>query len=87
MSDLSILLQARLDRIRDDLNRQIPAEAQKLMHDSTQALIDSGQAAKACSEGEQIPVFSLANQNGAQVSVSELYGEGPLVVSFFRGFW
>lgn len=80
-------LQQKLDRIHEKLNRQIPAEAQALMNANTQNLIDSNQASKARQQGDQIPFFALANQDGQQVSISDLFNPGPLVISFFRGFW
>jgi peroxiredoxin len=37
--------------------------------------------------GEQIPVFTLPDAYGRQVSSAELLSHGPLVVSFYRGAW
>lgn len=87
MSPVSKSLQSTLHQIKEGFNQKLPAEALEVMHQSTQSLIDSGAASKACQQGQVVPVFSLDNQRGEHVAVSDLFGRGPLVLSFFRGFW
>jgi peroxiredoxin len=37
--------------------------------------------------GQPGPAFTLANQDGVDVSSAALVARGPLVISFFRGRW
>jgi len=64
-----------------------PPEAIATMHRATAELKASGIEGKALKVGDRAPEFSLFNQDHVHVSSSELLGEGPLVISFFRGHW
>jgi len=57
------------------------------MKQANQALIDSGILEKAIKVGDTLPNFTLKNQNGDDVSSTELLKQGSLVISFFRGVW
>lgn len=37
--------------------------------------------------GSSVPDFTLPTLDGEQVRLSERYGEGPVVLVFFRGAW
>lgn len=80
-------LQQTLDQIREGFSKQAPAEAITLMHDTTRALQRSGLADRSIHVGETMPDFNLLDTEGDFVSLGELIEEGPLVISFFRGFW
>jgi hypothetical protein len=84
---MAATLEQRLDAIRRAGEKEIPEDAQKIMHRVTEELQRSGQAEKAIGEGDQAPAFALPNQDGNIVSSDELLAEGPLVLSFFRGHW
>ncbi len=76
-----------LDALRTQFAGMIPAEAQKLMAAEEEKLVALGLAKKAKSVGDTLPEFSLPNHLGENVSLSSLLGEGPLVISFYRGGW
>ena len=37
--------------------------------------------------GETVPDFSLKDQNGQTVKLSASWGERPVVLVFYRGYW
>ena len=37
--------------------------------------------------GERAPDFTLPNQRGERVSLSERLSVGPVILSFYRGVW
>jgi hypothetical protein len=80
-------LEQRLAKIREAGRKQIPEDAQKIMHRVTEDLSQSGLAEKAIGEGDEAPAFALPNQDGKIVRSDELLEQGPAVVSFFRGHW
>jgi hypothetical protein len=66
---------------------QIPADALKIMHRVTADQRASGFQARMPKVGQPGPAFTLANQDGVDVSSAALVARGPLVISFFRGRW
>ncbi|MPW28010.1 redoxin domain-containing protein [Agarivorans sp. B2Z047] len=64
-----------------------PLEVQQLMKQATKNLAESGIAAKAPQQGQQLPAFTLPNHNGDSVSLAELLKQGPAIVTFYRGGW
>jgi len=65
----------------------VPASAIETMNRATADLIASGAARGALGPNDQAPPFELDNADGVRVSSRELLKRGPLVVSFYRGFW
>jgi peroxiredoxin len=59
----------------------------KIVHDDIKRLKVSGQVNSVLKVGVQMPAFELSDQNGTLVSTNELLEDGPLVVTFYRGFW
>lgn len=80
-------LQLKLDTIKQEFEASVPPQALAIMHASTQALVDSGQAARAVKRGDLAPGFSLLDSEGSIVSSQALLQTGPLVVTFYRGVW
>ncbi|PPQ35963.1 thioredoxin domain-containing protein [Rhodopila globiformis] len=66
---------------------RIPPEALAIMHRVTAEQRASGYQANMPKVGQPGPAFTLANQDGTDVSSAALVARGPLVVSFFRGRW
>ena len=58
-----------------------------IMHRVTAEQRASGFQANMPRPGQVGPAFTLANQDGVDVSSAALVARGPLVVSFFRGRW
>ncbi len=50
-------------------------------------LIASGAAERALKRGDRAPEFVLKDVDGREVSSRDLLAKGPLVVTFYRGFW
>jgi hypothetical protein len=85
-------LQDRLDEFKKTFESgappyNTPREAVELMHRATAELKASSLEVTALKVGVRAPGFILFNQDHVQVASTELFGEGPLVVSFFRGHW
>jgi hypothetical protein len=59
----------------------------KIMHRVTADQRASGFQAHMPKPGQPGPAFTLANQDGMDVSSAALVARGPLVISFFRGRW
>ncbi len=66
---------------------RIAPEDLKVMHRVTADQRASGFQARMPKLGQPGPAFTLANQDGADVSSAAFVGRGPLVISFFRGRW
>src|SRR4029077_21200996 len=85
-------LQARLDAFKADFEAgkppySVPRSVVETMHRATADLIAAGAAERARKAGDVPPSFSLKDPEGNVVSSNELLKKGPLVVSFYRGFW
>ncbi|MFT5158023.1 MAG: peroxiredoxin [Bacteroidia bacterium] len=59
----------------------------KIVHDDIKTLEQSGHVNSVLKAGDQMPAFELSDQNGTLVSTGELLEDGPLVITFYRGFW
>jgi hypothetical protein len=66
---------------------RIPPDDLKIMHRVTADQRASGFQARMPKVGQPGPAFTLANQDGVDVSSAALVARGPLVISFFRGRW
>lgn len=81
-------LQDKLDAFKVEFEtNQAPPAAVEAFHRSTQELIDAGVADRALGVGDSAPGFVLSDADGNEVSSSVLLGKGPLVLTFYRGFW
>lgn len=80
-------LEEQLATIRDAAAKQVPAKSLAVMHRATDQLQQSGLADRALGVGDQLPDFTLSNQDGNDVRASDLLARGPLVLTFFRGAW
>jgi hypothetical protein len=66
---------------------RIPPDALKIMHRVTADQRTSGFQTRMPKPGQPGPAFTLANQDGVDVSSAALVQRGPTVISFFRGRW
>lgn len=80
-------LQQSLDKIKARIEGQMPSEAVATMHQATNDLENSGIAEKILKVGDKAPEFTLKNQNGKDISSTELLKKGALIVTFYRGVW
>ena len=80
-------LKDELDKLRAASAERFPPETLATMQGATQELIASGIAEQSASEGSAAPDFSLPNAHGKPIASEALWGDGPAVVSFYRGGW
>ena len=80
-------LQEQLDEFKTGFLAQAPVDVQEKMTAAIQALTDSDMLDKVLKEGGTMPEFTLQNQIGGPLSLSQLLANGPLVVTFYRGGW
>jgi len=85
-------LQSRLDEFKTNFESggppfNAPAEIHGIMGRATAELILSGAALRALKVGDQAPSFELEEARSGRVSSASLLRTGPLVVTFYRGFW
>jgi len=45
------------------------------------------QRAMTVAVGETAPDFSLEDQNRRKITLSESWGESPVILVFYRGYW
>ena len=81
------MLEADLEAIRAMARARLPAQAQALMQQSIDELRASGILGRVVKVGERAPDFTLPDTEGRAVSLAGLVGNGPVVLSFFRGRW
>jgi len=85
-------LQSRLDAFKANFESggppfNAPATVHEPMHRATAELIASGAALRALRVGDSAPAFELSDADSNHVSSASLLERGPLVVTFYRGFW
>ena len=80
-------LKDELDKQRAATVQKIPQETLSVMVGATHELIASGIAEQSAKEGSAAPDFALPNAQGEPVASEALWGDGPAVVSFYRGGW
>lgn len=79
--------QEKLAAKKKSIESNLPPSYIKIMHKATKDLINTGIQERALRKGEQLPGFELHNQNMELVSSSEELAKGPLIITFYRGFW
>jgi hypothetical protein len=80
-------LQDKLDAYKKGFEAKAPKAALAVMHRATKDLAESGILAATVKVGDPAPDFALKNTGSQDVSLGELIGRGPLVLSFYRGRW
>ena len=80
-------LKDELDTLRAASAEKFPRETLAVMQGATKDLIASGIAEQSANQGSAAPDFSLPNAHGEPVASEALWGDGPAVVSFYRGGW
>ena len=80
-----------LNQALRDLNSQglakMPPTAKAILQTSLRELLASGLAEKALQVGQKVPDGVLPNAFGQKIAIQDLYAQGPLVISFYRGSW
>src|SRR5258708_6088244 len=80
-------LQQQLDAQKVQAKARMPADFYNGINADTDALMQSGLAEQSLKAGVQAPDFTLSDANGADVTLSILLQQGPVVLTFYRGSW
>lgn len=80
-------LQSELDGQWAVLRRKLPTGAVEGLDAAYRELGTPGRFRHALRVGDRLPAFELPNAAGQWVSLADLLGDGPLVLSFYRGAW
>ncbi|WP_354622912.1 peroxiredoxin-like family protein [Psychromonas sp. MME2] len=80
-------LEKQLNEIRTAYAKNIPTEKLHIMLAETEKLKASSVAQYAPKVGDQFPNFTLTDQLGNAVSLSDKLSQGAVVLTFYRGGW
>ncbi len=80
-------LHERLSRIKERFESNLAPGYLKILNDATSELVKSGIENKVLKVGDTAPAFRLQDQNGKLRDSADLLSSGPLVLTFYRGFW
>ena len=75
----------KIAALNEDLAGQLPAEVLATFGREIEALARSGIASSGLREGTLAPDFTLPDVHGRAVALSDLLGQGPVVLTFYRG--
>ncbi|MEM9481525.1 MAG: peroxiredoxin-like family protein [Verrucomicrobiota bacterium] len=81
------VLEDELGVVRERLKGYASPEDLKVVEDGMQEVVDSELAEAAIRKGNTVPDFTLKEATGEEVTLSELYEEGPVVLTWYRGGW
>ena len=79
--------QERLANRKKKIEGNLAPQYLKIMHAATRNLENSGIQKKVLKVGDHFPTFSLANKDNELFQLESFLDKGPLVISFYRGFW
>ena len=82
-----MILQQQLEAFKAEFVRTAPPGRAALYEAKIEELRASFAFHRAIGLGDQAPDFTLPDQQGRPVALSELLREGPVVVTFYRGGW
>ena len=68
-----------------DASRNRPPDVVAILRRGIDSVRESGAAGLRI--GERAPDFTLPNQRGEMVRLSERLSRGPVVLNFYRGVW
>lgn len=81
-------LSERLAKIRHDFETgETPTEIIKVLNDHVETLLNSNVAEQALKVGQSVGLDGLVQSDEGPVSLSSLFGERFLVLTWFRGNW
>lgn len=80
-------LQEQLDATRDGFAKRMPPEVIRNIEEAVRDVADTGILDQALKAGDRAPDFILPDATGANVKLSSLLREGPVVLTWYRGNW
>jgi peroxiredoxin len=80
-------LKDQLEQLSRENQGKLPPSAASIMNQAIEDLHKSGILEQALRKGYKAPLFRLPNNNGKEISLSDLLKKGPVVIAFYRGGW
>ncbi|MGO2010885.1 peroxiredoxin-like family protein [Pseudoalteromonas sp.] len=80
-------LTAQIAAYEEQKKAKMPSDILEVMNQTTEQLISKHISDKALRIGDKVADFTLPDQNGTAIKLSNLLAKGPIVVSFYRGEW
>jgi peroxiredoxin len=85
---MNMSLQAELDALMADVRTKVPADVlAPIERFYAKELHHPDRVPKALTVGQQAPDFALPDAMGRTIRLTQSLGEGPIIVSFYRGAW
>ena len=81
------MLRDKLTMLKTAAAAKISPEVVAVMQKTTEKLGKSDIFQRVIKVGDKCPDFSLADENGTQVELSNLLKQGPVFLSIYRGVW
>jgi len=76
-----------IQALKAQMMQQIPKEALAVMEQAMEELARSGIVDHSLKAGDQAPDFTLPDTHGDNIRLTDTLGQGPVVLSFYRGGW
>ena len=80
-------LTEQLNDLKQQLGQEIPRETLEEIGQFIHGLVQTGIEKTSRQAGETIPSFVLPDVSGRMISSEDILSRGPMVLSFYRGFW
>lgn len=80
-------LQAKLNEIKQQSIAKFPPEILEVILAANKALEESTIMTKVLKKGDKAPNFTLKDELGQDVELSQLCAKGTVILSFYRGVW
>ena len=77
----------KLKNLKKEQSKNIPQEKKDIMDEFLRSLIASHIENKSLKNGDRIPKHELLDIFGNKKNISDYFGEGPVIISFYRGSW
>jgi peroxiredoxin len=84
---MSLTIKEQSDQLKTASAGRLPAEVAEIFAADQARFRGDGRPSNAVAPGDVLEEFTLPDANGADVSLSELVADGPLVLVFYRGGW
>ena len=80
-------LQGQLDSTREGFAKRMPPDVIRNIEAAVKDVADTGILDRALNVGDHAPDFILPDATGAEVKLSTLLKNGPVVLTWYRGNW
>jgi peroxiredoxin len=84
---MSLTIKEQSDQLKTAAAGHLPTEVAAIFAADQARFVGAGNLSNAVAAGDVLQEFTLPNANGADVSLSELVADGPVVLVFYRGGW